>query len=327
MNHRKKRYKNENGKYVVFNAEKLKYTINSNLMSMCKAISRDEYLMELADKVSCGYDTLSEWIEGKSAPQDIELVHRLELALDKPMNYLLDSKWVRPIEKVVLYKGLKCTLHKSYLTEDDGPLVRIYSGADVRKAVELGFECAGYPDEMVEYISEEKYNDLRKSWKPMMIKRWVLRTVILSIIGVIGAVILCYGIKMCVGTESYKKEWKSFKRSAKEANAVIYDINKRDRSLLGSDYNVYVNYMDNVGTIHCAMLVYWGDDLEVGDKLSIYYDESNPEKTMGPPDYLLDPENIGAFVCVFCGIDILLLCLVFSTHSRFSLRQILSQED
>ena len=60
--------------------------------------------------------------------------------------------------KIVEYKGIKCTLYKSYMTEDDGPLVKIVDSKDIDKAYELGFECVGHPTEIVKYISEEEYN-------------------------------------------------------------------------------------------------------------------------------------------------------------------------
>ena len=59
--------------------------------------------------------------------------------------------------KTVEYKGIKCDLYKSYMAEDDGPLVKILNPADIDKAYELGFECVGHPDEIVYYISEEEY--------------------------------------------------------------------------------------------------------------------------------------------------------------------------
>ncbi|MCR5292332.1 MAG: hypothetical protein K6E28_05540 [Eubacterium sp.] len=59
--------------------------------------------------------------------------------------------------KTVEYKGIKCALYKSYMAENDGPLVKILNPMDVDKAYELGFECVGHPDEIVKYISEEEY--------------------------------------------------------------------------------------------------------------------------------------------------------------------------
>ena len=48
--------------------------------------------MKLAQKLSCGYDTLLGWKKGKNAPQDIELVRSLERALGVSLNSLLYSE-------------------------------------------------------------------------------------------------------------------------------------------------------------------------------------------------------------------------------------------
>jgi len=60
----------------------------------------------------------------------------------------------------VVYKGMKCRLYKSYISEDYGPLVMIVSSKDINKAYELGFECIGYPTEIAKIISENEYNIL-----------------------------------------------------------------------------------------------------------------------------------------------------------------------
>ena len=62
--------------------------------------------------------------------------------------------------KVVNYSGIKCFLYKSYMAEEDGPLVKIVDSRDIDKAYDLGFECIGYPTELVKYISEEEYLQL-----------------------------------------------------------------------------------------------------------------------------------------------------------------------
>jgi len=60
----------------------------------------------------------------------------------------------------VKYNGLKCTLYKNYMLEGDGPLVKVVSAMDISKAYEMGFECVGYPTEVVKYLSDEEYNTL-----------------------------------------------------------------------------------------------------------------------------------------------------------------------
>ena len=62
----------------------------------------------------------------------------------------------------VMYKGIRCTLYKTYMNDSDGPLVKITDPSDLDAAYALGFECVGYPDEVVRYISEEEYAELAK---------------------------------------------------------------------------------------------------------------------------------------------------------------------
>ena len=64
--------------------------------------------------------------------------------------------------KPVTYQGMKCTLHKTYTTDTDGPLVKITDPKDIDAAYALGFECVGYPDEIVKYLSKEEYAELNK---------------------------------------------------------------------------------------------------------------------------------------------------------------------
>ncbi len=89
MNNQTKRYKDDNGDYLVFNVERFKSFIDSN--ARAEGITKEDYIRRLAMKVSCGYDTLLGWKKGKNAPQDIELVHSLECALGVSLNSLLYS--------------------------------------------------------------------------------------------------------------------------------------------------------------------------------------------------------------------------------------------
>jgi hypothetical protein len=60
-------------------------------------------------------------------------------------------------EKRINYEGVECILYKSYMTENDGPLVKLVNSKDIDNAYALGFECVGHPTEIVKYISEDEY--------------------------------------------------------------------------------------------------------------------------------------------------------------------------
>ena len=60
----------------------------------------------------------------------------------------------------VIYKGLKCILYKTYMNDNDRPLVKILDPKDIDTAYSLGFECTGYPDEIVKYLSDEELAEL-----------------------------------------------------------------------------------------------------------------------------------------------------------------------
>ncbi|WP_028508909.1 hypothetical protein [Ruminococcus sp. NK3A76] len=62
--------------------------------------------------------------------------------------------------KTVMYNGMECTLYDSYLGIDSGPVVRINSPQDTDKAYALGFECVGFPDELVKPVTAEEYEQL-----------------------------------------------------------------------------------------------------------------------------------------------------------------------
>ena len=63
----------------------------------------------------------------------------------------------------VKYKGMECELFENYISDNDGPTVRICSFSDIEKAYSLGFKCFGYPNEICKRISEEEYIILKKS--------------------------------------------------------------------------------------------------------------------------------------------------------------------
>ena len=48
------------------------------------------------------------------------------------------------------------------MNDNDGPLVKVADPKDLDAAYALGFECVGYPDEVVKYLSEKEYADLVK---------------------------------------------------------------------------------------------------------------------------------------------------------------------
>ncbi len=90
MENKTKRYKDENGEYVYFDVDRFISIFDSS--ARAKSIRKEDYLRELAEELSCGYDTLLGWKKGKNAPQDIELVHSLERALGVSLSSLLYSK-------------------------------------------------------------------------------------------------------------------------------------------------------------------------------------------------------------------------------------------
>lgn len=62
--------------------------------------------------------------------------------------------------KNIKYKEIDCYLYKSYMCENDGPLIKIIHSKDIDKAYELGFECIGHPSEIVKYITQDEFNIL-----------------------------------------------------------------------------------------------------------------------------------------------------------------------
>ncbi len=60
----------------------------------------------------------------------------------------------------VVYKGIECTLFESYFAGDSEPCVKIMHSNDIDKAYERGFDCPGYPDEIVKYLTADEYERL-----------------------------------------------------------------------------------------------------------------------------------------------------------------------
>ncbi len=66
---------------------------------------------------------------------------------------------------MVKYKGMDCELYEHYFTGGDGPYLRIVSPDDLTKAYAEGFECMGYPDEVMKSITREEYQFFKKKEK------------------------------------------------------------------------------------------------------------------------------------------------------------------
>lgn len=90
MNNKPKMYKDENGDCWYFDFSKFISITKTNAKS--EEGTQEEYLRELADMLSCSYDTLLGWKKRRNAPQDLERVHSLENALGLSFNSLLYSK-------------------------------------------------------------------------------------------------------------------------------------------------------------------------------------------------------------------------------------------
>lgn len=66
---------------------------------------------------------------------------------------------------MVKYRGMDCELYEHYFTDDDGPYLRITSPRDIEKAYKCGFECMGYPDEVMKEISRADFDAFKKTDK------------------------------------------------------------------------------------------------------------------------------------------------------------------
>ena len=86
----KKIYRDENGVIYTFNLAKFKSIIKSNART--QNLKNEEYERSIAEKLSCSYETFLGWKKGKNSPQDINLIHDIEDALDLSLNALLFSK-------------------------------------------------------------------------------------------------------------------------------------------------------------------------------------------------------------------------------------------
>ncbi len=65
----------------------------------------------------------------------------------------------------VEYHGIPCILYQNYLREGDGPLVRVMHPKDSDAAYRDGFECIGYPDEVVKYLTDDEYQRLLQQFQ------------------------------------------------------------------------------------------------------------------------------------------------------------------
>ena len=63
---------------------------------------------------------------------------------------------------IVTYEGMKCTLIENYFCEGDGPYIKIIESKDIDKAYKKGFECMGYPTEIMKKITQDEYRGLVK---------------------------------------------------------------------------------------------------------------------------------------------------------------------
>ena len=65
--------------------------------------------------------------------------------------------------KEVIYNGIRCKLFKEYMKEGDGPLVMVMKPEDLDKAYAMGFECIGFPNEVVKYLTDEEYEEISET--------------------------------------------------------------------------------------------------------------------------------------------------------------------
>ena len=104
MNNNKKTkfYRDENGDNLKFDTEKFRVSIESN--RRMKNLTIEKYVRELAKELSSSYDTIEGWRKGKNAPQDIEIVFKLEEIMKLPPNSLLYSEIKHLKNEILLYK-------------------------------------------------------------------------------------------------------------------------------------------------------------------------------------------------------------------------------
>ena len=63
---------------------------------------------------------------------------------------------------IVNFQGMECELYPWYMREEGTPCLRIKDPKDIQKAYDHGFECVGYPDELVKSLTKEEYENLKK---------------------------------------------------------------------------------------------------------------------------------------------------------------------
>jgi hypothetical protein len=105
MNNNKKTrlYREENGDIRKFNTEKFRTSIDTNRRP--KKMTVEEYVKEIAKKMSSSYDTIEGWRKGKNAPQDIKMVFELEEKMNLPKYSLLYSEIEHLKNEILLYKN------------------------------------------------------------------------------------------------------------------------------------------------------------------------------------------------------------------------------
>ena len=64
---------------------------------------------------------------------------------------------------MIKYYGIECELYEHYFTNYDGPYLKIKSSKDLEKAYSRGFECMGYPDEVMKEITREEFEIIKKT--------------------------------------------------------------------------------------------------------------------------------------------------------------------
>ena len=61
--------------------------------------------------------------------------------------------------KLIIYHGILCEIIEDYLCPGDGPYLKIKSAEDIGKAYGLGFNCMGYPDEIMKRVNREEIDE------------------------------------------------------------------------------------------------------------------------------------------------------------------------
>ncbi len=135
------------------------------------------------------------------------------------------------------------------------------------------------------------------------------------IILIIGLFLLGYGIKTFFDISNYERAWNTFKPSAVSTTAVISDISEIN-ARGGAYHNVFVHYNDESGTEHSAKLGYWNDGMDIGDKVSVYYDKTDPDNTMADPAILLVEEKTAAPLLTILGVIVSAASVIYIIKNR-----------